>query len=157
MFEDIVDDDHHQRASREQKQVLCDTRDLSVLMLSLSHRRLVSCIPHCRSFSSSPHLRGEAKSGEQTEGEFSTPKDPSFPAWKNTVGKQFEKPHRPCNWLGGKVVEFFPVCYSRPSCSPCTSTPSLALPVKPVLQASHPRFRCPPEDIISIIYDQPTG
>jgi hypothetical protein len=83
-------------------------------MLSLSRRRLVSCISQCRSFSSSSHLsfpaQGEAEGEEQTDGDWSVPKDPELSVWKKTVGKQFEKPHRPCNWLGGKVVEFVPFC-----------------------------------------------
>jgi hypothetical protein len=50
--------------------------------------------------------KGEGK--EKDEGEWSVPKDPTWAAWKKTIGKQFEKPHRPCNWLGGKVVSLFP-------------------------------------------------
>ena len=83
-------------------------------MLNLSRRRLVFSIPQCRSFSFSLRLsfpaQGEAGREEQTDGDWSTPKDPSLLAWKKTVGKQFEKPHRPCNYIGGKVVEFVPVC-----------------------------------------------
>jgi hypothetical protein len=83
-------------------------------MLSLSRRRLVSCITQCRSFSSSPRpsfpAQGEAERKEKTDGDWSAPKDPTLAVWRQTAGKQFEKPHRPCNWLGGKVVEFVPVC-----------------------------------------------
>ncbi len=82
-------------------------------MLSLSRRRLVSHIHQCRSFSSNPRLsfpaQREGEAEEQTDGDWSSPKDPTWSVWKKTVGKQFEKPHRPCNWLGGKVVEFVSV------------------------------------------------
>ncbi|KAH9050550.1 eukaryotic mitochondrial regulator protein-domain-containing protein [Lactarius hengduanensis] len=88
-------------------------------MLSLSRCRLVSCVPQCRTFSSSPHLsfpaQGEAQGEQKTDGDWSTPKDPQWSVWKKTVGKQFEKPHRPCNWLGGKVP--FPL---NPSFKPPT-------------------------------------
>ncbi|KAH9065849.1 eukaryotic mitochondrial regulator protein-domain-containing protein [Lactarius vividus] len=88
-------------------------------MLSLSRRRFVSCVPQCRPFSSSPRLsfpaQGEAEGEEKTNGDWSTPKDPQWSVWKKTVGKQFEKSHRPCNWLGGKVP--FPL---NPSFKPPT-------------------------------------
>ncbi|KAF8273040.1 eukaryotic mitochondrial regulator protein-domain-containing protein [Lactarius quietus] len=88
-------------------------------MLSLSRRRLVSCPLQCRTFSSSPHRSFPAKGGaegeEKADGDGSAPKDPTWSVWKRTIGKQFEKPHRPCNWLGGKVP--FPL---NPSFKPPT-------------------------------------
>ncbi|KAI9444908.1 eukaryotic mitochondrial regulator protein-domain-containing protein [Lactarius indigo] len=60
-------------------------------------------------------LSGKGEGEEQTDGDWSTPKDPTWSVWKKTVGKQFEKPHRPCNWLGGKVP--FPL---NPSFKPPT-------------------------------------
>jgi hypothetical protein len=61
------------------------------------------------SFSSASRVafpsKAEGERGEQREGDWSAPKDPTWPVWKNIIGKQFEKPLRPCNWLGGKVVE----------------------------------------------------
>src|SRR6266404_2063532 len=81
---------------------------------SLRHRRLAFCITRCRPFSSSKRLslptQQKEEGKEQADGGRSAPKDPTWSLWKKTVSKQFEKPHRPCNWLGGKVVEFFPVC-----------------------------------------------
>ena len=53
--------------------------------------------------------QAEGKDEEKGDGDWSAPKDPTWAVWKDTDGKPFEKPHRPCNWLGGKVVE----CTSR--------------------------------------------
>ena len=84
----------------------------------LSHRHLLrQCArPNIlRSFSSTSRVDFPAQTGsegeEKDEGDSSVPKDPSWGVWKKTIGKQFEKPHRPCNWLGGKVVKFVSVCY----------------------------------------------
>ena len=81
------------------------------------HRHLLSSLPRqctrfkvLRSFSSKPFARTEGESDEQSEDDWSAPKDPTLAVWKETIGKQFEKPKRPCNWLGGKVVEFVSVC-----------------------------------------------
>jgi len=60
-----------------------------------------------------PAIRGKGE--EQGEGERSVPRDPQWGVWKKTIGKQFENPHRPCNWLGGKVP--FPL---NPSFKPPT-------------------------------------
>lgn len=57
----------------------------------------------------------ETEDGEQGKGDWSAPKDPTWAVWKETIGKQFEKPHRPRNWLGGKVVEFVSVCVLVPN------------------------------------------
>ena len=66
-----------------------------------------------RSFSSTsradPPAQTEGGGEEKGEGEWSAPKDPTWAVWKKTIGKQFEEPRRPCNWLGGKVVEFVSV------------------------------------------------
>lgn len=84
----------------------------------LSHRHLLRQCARpkiLRSFSSTSRVdfpaqtRGEGE--EQGEGDRSVPRDPLWGVWKKTIGKQFEKPHRPCNWLGGKVVEFVSVWY----------------------------------------------
>ena len=87
------------------------------IMLS-SHRLLLRQCARpkiLRSFSSTSRVDFPAKTGEkdeeQSEGNWSVPRDPPWGVWKKTIGKQFEKPHRPCNWLGDKVVEFFPVWY----------------------------------------------
>ena len=90
----------------------------------LSHRHLLRQCARpkiLRSFSSTSRVDFPAETGregeekgegkENGEGDRSVPKDPSWGVWKNTIGKQFEKPHRPCNWLGGKVVEFVSVWY----------------------------------------------
>ncbi|KAI0281700.1 eukaryotic mitochondrial regulator protein-domain-containing protein [Russula aff. rugulosa BPL654] len=70
----------------------------------LSHRHLLR---QC----ARPKSCGE----EKGEGDSSFPSDPLWGVWKKTIGKQFEKPHRPCNWLGGKVP--FPL---NPSFKPPT-------------------------------------
>lgn len=82
----------------------------------LSHRHLLRQCARpkiFRSFSSTSRVDFPAQTGakgeEQGEGDGSLPKDPLWGVWKKTIGKQFEKPHRPCNWLGGKVVEFVSV------------------------------------------------
>jgi len=80
------------------------------------HRHLLSSLPRqctrfkvLRSFSSTSPVasksfaRTEGESNEQSENDWSAPKDPTLAVWKETIGKQFEKPKRPCNWLGGKV------------------------------------------------------
>ncbi|KAI0257245.1 eukaryotic mitochondrial regulator protein-domain-containing protein [Lactifluus subvellereus] len=59
--------------------------------------------------------QAEGEGEEQGDGDWSAPKDPTWAVWKRTIGKQFEKPHRPCNWLGGKVP--FPL---NPSFKPPT-------------------------------------
>jgi hypothetical protein len=76
----------------------------------LSHRHLLRQCARpkiLRSFSSTSRevfpAETEGKDEEQSEGDRS---DPLWGVWKKTIGKQFEKPNRPCNWLGGKVVEF---------------------------------------------------
>jgi hypothetical protein len=84
----------------------------------LSHRHLLRQCARpkiLRSFSSTSRVDFPAQTRregeEQGEGDNSVPSDPSWGTWKKTIGKQFEKPHRPCNWLGGKVVEFVSVWY----------------------------------------------
>jgi hypothetical protein len=88
----------------------------------LSHRHLLRQCARpkiLRSFSSTSRVdfpaqtRGESeeKGKGEGEGDWSVPTDPLWGVWKKTIGKQFEKPHRPCNWLGGKVVEFVSVWY----------------------------------------------
>ncbi|KAH9997766.1 eukaryotic mitochondrial regulator protein-domain-containing protein [Russula compacta] len=62
-----------------------------------------------------PSATTERKDGEQGGGDWSAPRDPTWAVWKETIGKQFEKPHRPRNWLGGKVP--FPL---NPSFKPPT-------------------------------------
>ena len=126
--------------------------------LMCGHHRILSSLPRqcsrvkvLRSFTSTsrvafrPVTEGEGK--EQREGNSgrSAPKDPTFAVWKETIGKQYEKPHRPCNWLGGKVVEFVSVCISIPTRSltpPQSHSIRSAFPAKPILQASNPGFRC---------------
>lgn len=97
----------------------------------LGHRHLLSSLSRqctrskiLRSFSTSPMTslaraegEGEEQGGgkEQGKGEWSAPKDPTWAVWKNTIGKQFSKPQRPCNWLGDKVP--FPL---NPSFKPPT-------------------------------------
>lgn len=84
----------------------------------LSHRHLLRQCARpeiLRSFSSTSlgdlSAQTKRKGEEEGEGDRSVPSDPSWGVWKKTIGKQFEKPHRPCNWLGGKVVEFVSVWY----------------------------------------------
>ena len=84
----------------------------------LSHRHLLRQCARpkiLRSFSSTSRVdlppKTEGKGEEEGEGDSSGPRDPVWSVWKKTIGKQFEKPHRPCNWLGGKVVEFVFVWY----------------------------------------------
>ena len=84
----------------------------------LGHRHLLRQCARpkvLRSFSSTsrvdPPAKTEGEGEEKGEGEWSVPKDPTWAEWKKTIGKQFEEPRRPCNWLGGKVVEFVPVWY----------------------------------------------
>lgn len=84
----------------------------------LSHRHLLRQCARpkiLRSFSSTLHVdfpaQTRGKGEENGEGDSSFPSDPLWGVWKKTIGKQFEKPHRPCNWLGGKVVEFVSVWY----------------------------------------------
>ncbi len=79
----------------------------------LTHRHLLrqsARLDILRYFSSTSRVdlpaQKEREGEEQSEGDRSVPKDPSWAVWKNTIGKKFEKPLRPCNWLGGKVVEF---------------------------------------------------
>ena len=68
-----------------------------------------------RSFSSTSRVDFPAQIGkkgeEKGEDDRSVPRDPPWGVWKKTIAKQFEKSHRPCNWLGGKVVEYFSVWY----------------------------------------------
>jgi hypothetical protein len=82
----------------------------------LGHRHLLRQCARpkvLRSFSSTsrvdPPAQTEGEGEEKGEGEWSVPKDPTWAVWKKTIGKQFEEPRRPCNWLGDKVVEFVPV------------------------------------------------
>jgi hypothetical protein len=84
----------------------------------LSHRHLLRQCARpkiLRSFSFTLHVdfpaQTRGKGEEKGEGDSSFPSDPLWGVWKKTIGKQFEKPHRPCNWLGGKVVEFVSVWY----------------------------------------------
>jgi hypothetical protein len=67
-----------------------------------------------RCFSSTSRVTARAGSERnadgKSEGGWSARKDPAWSTWKKTVGKQFEQPHRPRNWLGGEVVEFVSVC-----------------------------------------------
>ncbi|KAI0274960.1 eukaryotic mitochondrial regulator protein-domain-containing protein [Gloeopeniophorella convolvens] len=89
----------------------------------LGHRRLLSSLPQkclranaLRSFSSTSRaaleapVEGEsgAQEQEQVEEKWSTPKDPTWSEWKKTAGKQFVKPHRPCNWLGNQPFPLNP-------------------------------------------------
>ena len=81
----------------------------------LAHRHLLrqSTRPKVlRSFSSTSRVNSPAGEGsENGEGDWSAPKDPTWADWKKTIGKQYEKPDRPCNWLGGNVVESVSVWY----------------------------------------------
>jgi hypothetical protein len=84
----------------------------------LSHRHLLRQCARpeiLRSFSSTSLVdlsaQTKSKGAEEGEDDRSGPSDPSWGVWKKTIGKQFEKPNRPCNWLGGKVVEFVSVWY----------------------------------------------
>ncbi|KAI9512477.1 eukaryotic mitochondrial regulator protein-domain-containing protein [Russula earlei] len=93
----------------------------------LSYRRLLSSLPRQCTTLNAPrsfYRTSRAASSTQAEGEgkergaggnWSSPSDPTWAVWKQTIGKQFEKPHRPCNWLGGKVP--FPL---NPSFKPPT-------------------------------------
>jgi hypothetical protein len=99
---------------------------------------LSSKVTISKSFSSISRLAFPARAeGEQKGKEnagWSAPKDPTMAVWKNTIGKQFEKPHRPCNWLGDKVVEFLSVCVPKPNLSLIFVILSLlAFPLEPVL------------------------
>ncbi|SRR5258707_6984503 len=93
-------------------------RGRDIFMFMLSHRHLLRQCGRpkiLQSFSSTPRVgfpaQTQREGEEQGEGDRSVPKDPPWAAWKKTVGRQFEKPNRPCNWLGGKVVEFVFVWY----------------------------------------------
>jgi hypothetical protein len=100
------------------------------------HRQSLSSIPHRRtkvsvskSFSSISRVafpaRAKGEQKEREDGGWSAPKDPTMTVWKKTIGKQFEKPHRSCNWLGDKVVEFLSVCVQKPNLSLIFAIPFL--------------------------------
>jgi hypothetical protein len=84
----------------------------------LAHRHLLRQCTRpkvLRSFSSTSRVnspaRTEGEGEENGEGDWSVPKDPTSAEWKKTIGKQYEKPDRPRNWLGGNVVESVSVWY----------------------------------------------
>lgn len=136
----------------------------------LGHRQLLPSLPRrctrsktLRSFSTSSVTsfpRAKREGEEQRKGEWSASKDPTWAVWKKTIGKQFEKP-RPCNWLGGKVVESISICVcvtkSNQELTHTTLSAPLALPAKPILQASDSGFGCAPECIISGLHCQSGG
>jgi hypothetical protein len=107
----------------------------------LGHRHLLRQCARpkvLRSFSSTSRVdlptQTEGGGEEKGEGEWSAPKDPTWAVWKKTIGKQFEEPRRPCNWLGGKVVEFVSVWQrSRIRFLLLNPVRLSALPVKPIL------------------------
>jgi hypothetical protein len=115
-----------------------------------------------RSFSSTsrvdPPAQTERGSEEKGEGEWSAPKDPTWAVWKKTIGKQFEEPRRPCNWLGGKVVEFVSVWQrSRIRFLLLNPVRLSALPVKPILQTANPSFGRTPKYTIPVLHGQSGG
>src|ERR1700742_3932020 len=118
----------------------------------LGHRHILSSLPRqctrfkiLRTFSSTSSVASpaqtEGEGEEQGEGDWSAPKDPTWAVWKQSIGKQFEKPQRPCNWLGDKVVESVSVCIKA---EPVTYSPIpsalIALPTKPLLQTPNSGF-----------------
>ncbi|KAI0308109.1 eukaryotic mitochondrial regulator protein-domain-containing protein [Multifurca ochricompacta] len=83
----------------------------------LVHRRLLPrrLYPFSSTSRATSSSSRESQGKEQRDGDWSAPNDPTWGVWKKTIGKQFDKPHRPCNWLGGKVP--FPL---NPSFKPPT-------------------------------------